>query len=160
MHKIATYFNGEKVQCIIGIVISLACIAASVYFLTTQKPQLKGIAYSFLPLSVFLLMICVSVVSRTAKDIDRVSNFLTEEPVKLKSEELPRMKKVMRNFGIIKKVELALFVIGLMLALAFWRTDLVRGIAIGLVIQGIVLYLFDHYAEARGDNYIQFLESF
>lgn len=159
MDSIIQYFNGEKLQCIVGVVISLICIALSAYFLVTQNPFLKGIAYSFLPISLFLLIICVSVILRTPGDIERVTNFHQEEPTKIQSEELPRMEKVMKSFGIIKNVELGLFLIGVVLIVMFWQNPLIRGIAAGLIIQGVVMYLFDHVAESRGEIYVSYLKS-
>ena len=96
---------------------------------------------------------------RTPNDIERVSTFYKKEQSKLQSEELPRMEKVIRNFGVIKKVEIGIFLVGLILAIVFWKNDLVKGVAIGLLIQGFGLYMFDHFAESRGEVYINFLKS-
>lgn len=159
MDNIITYFNGEKLQCMIGAIISVICIAASVYFLFLQKPFLRGIAYAVIPLSILLLAICLGVIFRTPKDIDRVTIFQKENPKNIQVEEIPRMEKVMKSFNIIKKVEIALVVIGLFLTVIFWRNELIRGIAIGLVVMGISLYTFDHIAESRGDTYLLFLKS-
>ena len=65
----------------------------------------------------------------------------------------------MKSFDIIKKVEIAIFIIGLVLTVLFWRNELMRGVAIGLVIMSISLYTFDYVAESRGKIYIQFLKS-
>jgi hypothetical protein len=49
MENIIKYFDGEKLQCIIGAVGSLIFLVASAYFLFTQKPLLKGMAYASYP---------------------------------------------------------------------------------------------------------------
>lgn len=159
MNSIEKYFNGERLQSTAGIVIAVVCIAISIYFLFLQKNLPRGVSYSFLPLSVLLLVICVGIVIRTPKDIERVTTFYKTEPSKLQTDELPRMQRVMRNFTVIKKVEICFFIAGLLLAAFFWKNDLVKGIALGLMIQGVILYLFDHFAEARGKVYFEFLES-
>lgn len=159
MDNIAKYFDGEKLQCIIGIIISIVCISISVYFLFLQKAMVKGLAYSFIPLSVLLLIICAGVVIRTPKDIARVTGFYQEKSQKLRTDEVPRMERVMNSFGIIKKVEILFFIAGLLMAIFFRHNDLVKGIAIGLMIQGAILYLFDHIAESRGKIYLEFLRS-
>lgn len=159
MNSIEKYFEGEKLQCTIGIIISIVCISLSVYFLLQQKPVLKGIAYSFIPLSVLLLTICIGVTVRTPKDIERVTTFYKTTSQEIQTEELPRMEKVMKNFTIIRKVEIFLFVAGLLLAVFFWKNDLVRGVAIGLMIQSAMLYLFDYSAAMRGEIYLGFLKS-
>lgn len=159
MESIIKYFEGEKLQCIFGAIISILFISAAVYFLFLQKPFLKGIAYSWLPLALFLLAICVGVILRTPKDIERIGTFYKSQPEKIQSEELPRMQKVMRSFGIIKKVEIGLTLVGVLLLLIFWQGDVLKGVGLGLTIIGVVLYLFDHLAEARGVVYLDFLKS-
>jgi uncharacterized protein YxeA len=159
MDSIINYFNGEKFQCTIGAIASIIFIATSIFFLFQQKIFLKGMAYVAIPLSVFLLIICLGVILRTSKDIDRVTTYQKETPDRIQSEEIPRMEKVMKSFGIIKKAELAIFIIGFALGIIFWRNELVRGIAISLVVMGISLYVFDHVAESRGETYIQYLKS-
>ncbi|MEQ8474044.1 MAG: hypothetical protein RIC35_22800 [Marinoscillum sp.] len=160
MDSIVQYFNGEKLQCIIGVVISIVCIGSSVYFLQVQSVQLKGIASTFLPISIFLMIVCVGVIVRTPTDIERVTNFYNTQPAKIQTEEITRMEKVMKSFKVIKTVEIGLFLVGVALMVIFWHKDLVRGIAAGLIIQGLVMYLFDHFAELRGQVYMDFLKSY
>lgn len=159
MDSIVTYFNGEKLQCFIGAIISIAFISISIIFLFQQKAFLKGIAYATIPLSMLLLIICIGVIFRTSKDIDRVTTFYKETPKSIQIEEIPRMEKVIKSFTIIKNVEIVILIIGLVLTVLFWKYELIRGIAIGLIIMGIALYTFDHVAESRGKSYIQFLKS-
>ena len=159
MDNIIAYFNGEKLQCSVGAIVSIVFIVFSIFFLFQQEAFLKGIAYATIPLSILLLVICIGVIYRTSKDIDRVSNFHEEIPDSIQIEEIPRMEKVMKSFFIIKKVELAIFIIGLALTIIFWHNELIRGVAIGLVVMGVSLYVFDHIAESRGETYIQFLKS-
>lgn len=157
--NIEKYFEGEKLQCIVGMIISLIFLAASIYFLFLQKPVLKGMAYVFIPLSGLLLAICVGIVIRTPADIGRVTALYQTAPQKIQTDELPRMEKVMKSFTIVKRVEICFFLAGLLLGMFFWRNDLIRGIAIGLMIQGVILYLFDYSAAIRGKTYFDFLQS-
>lgn len=159
MESILKYFWGEKMQCGIGVVLGLLTIAVSVYILSLQKPFFKGMAYTFIPLSLFLLAICIGIVIRTPKDIKRVSSFYSNEPSRMKSEELPRMDKVMKTFPVIKKAELGFIIMGLVLFIAFGKNEWMKGIGLGLIIQGVLLYGFDHIAEARGNVYFEFLKS-
>ncbi len=159
MDNVVSYFNDEKLQCSIGAIVSIIFIATSAFFLFQQKPFLKGIAYSTIPLSILLLSICMGVIARTSKDIARVSTFQKEMPESIHIEEIPRMEKVMNSFIIIKKVEIIIFLVGLILTFLFWRSELIKGVAIGLVIMSISLYIFDSIAESRGERYIHFLKS-
>jgi hypothetical protein len=159
MDNIIAYFNGEKLQCVVGACVSVIFIAFSIVFLFQQKAFLKGIGYATIPLSILLLIICAGVVYKNSRDIERVTTFYKEAPHRIQVDEIPRMEKVMKSFGIIKKVEIAIFIIGLALAVIFWQNELMRGVAIGLIIMGPSLYAFDHIAESRGESYIQFLKS-
>ncbi len=77
----------------------------------------------------------------------------------MQTEELPRMEKVMKNFPVIKMVEIGFIIVGVFLLLFFWKNGLIKGIGIGLIIQGIMLYGFDHFAQSRGKIYFEFLNS-
>jgi hypothetical protein len=160
MHNIVKYFNGEKAQCSIGLLVAIVFIFVSAYFLWQQQPLLKGVAYVTLLVSVLLGSICAGVVWRTPKDIARVGAFYQSAPEKMRNEELPRMEKVMSSFSMIKKVEIVLVLAGLLLFVFFGKNDLVRGIALGLLVQGSLAYLFDHLAEARGKIYVDFLKTY
>lgn len=159
MDSIISYFNGEKFQCLIGAVGSVLCIALSVYSLFLQKPILKGLAFTVIPIAILLLAVCIGVIARTPKDIKRVTTYYQETPEKIKTEELPRMEKVINSFSILKKVEIALFLIGLVGVVLFWRNEMIRGISLGLIIMACALYSFDHIAQTRGKGYVQYLNS-
>jgi hypothetical protein len=159
MEPIEKYFGGERLQCTIGLVYALLCIVLSVYMLYLDKVMMKGLAYTLIPTSALLLIICVAIVVRTPKDVQRVTTFYTSAPEKMQSDELPRMQEVMNNFTFIKKIEAGLFIASLMVGLVFWKNELVRGIAIGLMAQSAVLFLFDYLAAIRGKAYLEFLQS-
>lgn len=159
MDNIQQYFAGEKLQCSIGIFLGLIGLGIAIYFFTLNQGVFKGISYAFIPLSLFLLAICIGVVIRTPKDIKRVSSYYESEPTKMLTEELPRMQKVMKTFPIVKTVEIGFMVTGAILLLFFWNNGTIKGVGIGLIIQGIMLYGFDHFAQTRGKIYFEFLNS-
>jgi hypothetical protein len=159
MDSIIAYFNGEQFQCILGALFSIAFITICIFFLYQQKAFLKGIAYATIPLAMLLLIICTGVIYKNSADIERVTTFYNEAPQQIKAEEIPRMEKVMKSFGMIKNVEIAIFIIGFALTVIFWQNELMRGVGIGLIIMSASLYAFDHIAESRGEAYIQFLRS-
>lgn len=116
MDNILTYFNGEKFQCTIGVILSIIFIVASILFLLQQKAILRGMSFAILPLSILLLIICVGVIYRTSEDIERITSFYKDNSENIQIKEIPRMEKVMKSFDIIKKVEIVIFIIGLFLA--------------------------------------------
>ncbi|MFN3999422.1 DUF6992 family protein [Algoriphagus sp.] len=159
MDNIIKYFSGEKLQCSIGILIGLMGLGLSVYFIYLNKVVFKGVAFAFIPLSILLLVICVGIVIRTPKDVKRVGTYYEIEPSKMQTEELPRMEKVMKIFPVAKMVEIGFIIVGIFLVLVFMKNDLLKGIGIGLIIQGVMLFGFDHFAESRAKIYFEFLNS-
>lgn len=156
MTIIEKYFSGERIQCIAGIVFSLLTILLAIYLLKSGKSFQKGMSFPFFVFPFLLLVICTLVVLRTPSDVRRVQGFFQSETTKIKTDELPRMEKVMTTFELLKKVELIIAVLGLLVLLMF-KNDLVRGIAAGTTIQGLLLFLFDWLAANRGETYINFL---
>jgi len=115
--------------------------------------------YATIPLSILFLGICIGVAFRTDKDFERVTTFLKEIPASIQTEEIPGKEKVMKSFDFIKKVEITVFIMGLVLIVYFWRNELIRGLGIGFVIMGASPFTFDYMVESRGETYIQFLKS-
>ncbi|WCL49918.1 hypothetical protein [Leptospira sp. GIMC2001] len=160
MDNIITYFLGEKFQCTVGAMISITFITISIYFLFQQKQFLKGIAYATIPLSILLFIICITVIYKNSTDIERVTTFYKDAPQKIHEVEIPRIQNVMKIFGILKKVEIVIFLLGFVIVIAFWKNEMLRGVGVGLMIMGACLYTFDHLAESRSELYMQFLKSF
>lgn len=159
MNQIEQYFNGEKFQCSTGIIISLLFIALSIFLFRMNIALYKGMAYTFFTLSTFLIIICIGVVVRSPKDIRRVNQYLKSEKEKIEIVEIPRMEKVINNFKVIKIIEIVLVLFGLIFLLVFSKTDFFKGIAIALILQGLVLFAFDFFAEKRAKPYYQYLKT-
>ena len=160
MTSINEYFSGEKLQCSIGIAIGAISIVLALYFLLHIKTELfKGIAWPLLLISALLLTICISVVLRTPRDIERVSRFVNNAPEKIQTEEIPRMEKVMTSFKIIKAVEIVLLIAGgIMILVGFSKGyPFITGIGAGLAIQSALMFGFDYFAHERAKEYFEFL---
>ncbi|WP_300978494.1 hypothetical protein [Flavobacterium sp.] len=159
MNQIEQYFNGEKFQCSVGIIISIFFIALSFFLFKMNTAVYKGMACTFVTLSTFLIIICIGVVVRSPKDIIRVNQYLKAEREKIETVEIPRMEKVINNFKVIKIVEIILVLFGLVFLLIFSKNDLFKGIAIAIILQGLVLFTFDFFAEKRAKPYYQYLKT-
>ena len=157
MQPITRYFHGESLQCQVGIGVALVCLLIAAAFLWTGKPFHKGMAYPFILIPLILMMICITVVLRTPGDIRRVTGFYQSAPEKLKSEELPRMEKVMASFKALKRVEIVLGIAGILLAILLRHKEVWSGVGLGLFFQAVIMLRFDIIAETRGKTYIDFL---
>jgi hypothetical protein len=159
MDSIISYFNGEKVLCTVGTIAAIIFIASSIFFLFQQKVLLKGMAYAVIPLATLLLIVCLGVLFGVSNHSSRVTTFWNDSPQKIQSDEIPRVEQVMKTFSILMKVELAIGLLGLILAIVWWKNELIKGIAIGLILMGLTLFTFDFIAESRAEKYLIHLKS-
>lgn len=158
MSAIEKYFSGEILQCSIGIAISLVSIGLGIYFLFWLKvPFYKGLAYPFLIIALLLTVVCTTVILRSPKDIQRITGYINANDTNSIRTELLRMQKVLGSFKILKITELAIIVICIALFFIFTNNRLIKGIALGLIIQASMLFAFDYIAMERGKVYLNYL---
>lgn len=161
MNPVVNYFNGEKWESYLFLLMGILTIAVSLYLLFVLKTSFwKGVAIPFILVGMLELVVGYTIVNRSPKDILRVENFIKNEPQKVRTEEIPRMEKVMQNFKAFRWVEIILIAIGILLMYSTIQDTFWRGLGLGLFIQaGIVLGL-DFFAERRGHTYLEFLNDF
>jgi lipoprotein signal peptidase len=160
MEQITKYFNAEKAESIIFTGLGIIAIFISLYFLFKLKqPFTNGIAYPLIAIALIHISVGIGIFVRSPKDIIRVNEIVQKEPTRIQSEEIPRMKTVMKNFVLYRWIEIAFIIIGLLMYLYFAPETLLKGVGVGLMIQGGVSLLLDFFAEARGKEYLKFLDS-
>ncbi len=100
------------------------------------------------------------VYNRSPEDKIGAQYYMMHNPQKIKTEELPRMEKVMKNFKIYKWVEIVLIICSLTLFIVFYRSPQTfwKGLALGLLIQTSIVLSLDLIAEKRGQIYIEKLQ--
>lgn len=161
MSAVVNYFNGEKWESYLFLLMGIITISLSIYLVFVLKTSFwKGVAIPFLLVGLLELVVGYTIVTRSPKDILRVENFIKNEPQKVQTEEIPRMEKVMQNFKVFRWVEIILIAVGILLMYSTIQDTFWRGLGLGLFIQaGIVLGL-DFFAERRGHTYLEFLYDF
>jgi hypothetical protein len=120
---------------------------------------MKGMAIPFLLVAALELIVGLTLVYRSPKDIVRVETYLSENTEMIQKEEIPRMEKVMRNFIIFRFTEIILIIIGIILMYGARQNSLWNGIGVGLFIQSSTVLLLDFFAERRGEVYLAYLRS-
>jgi len=110
--------------------------------------------------SVLEIIVGISLIYRSPKDIIRVENYIKNNQVKIKTEEIPRMEKVMSNFVIFRYAEIALIILGMALMYSSMNDTFWRGIGLGLFIQASIVLCLDFFAERRGHHYMEYLKEF
>ena len=160
MNPVIKYFNGERAESYLFLVLGIVGLVISSYlFFLKVSSYWKGFAIPFMLVSLLEIIVGISLIYRSPKDIIRVENYIKNDQVKIKSDEIPRMEKVMKNFVVYRYVEIALIFIGAILYFAFANSDFWRGLGLGLLIQASVVLSLDYFAESRGFIYLEYLNS-
>jgi multidrug transporter EmrE-like cation transporter len=161
MEQISKYFNAEKSESLLFILVGVVAVLLSAYFfIKVKQPFYSGMAYSFIAIALIQLIVGSSVYFRSPKDIIRVNQIVQTDVTKIKTEEIPRMETVMKNFALYRWVEIALVVLGVAMFLYFQPMTLLKGVGLGLAIQSSFMLLLDFFAESRGKVYMNYLQSF
>jgi hypothetical protein len=159
MNPIVKYFNGEKAESYIFIIIGVISLAMALYFLFGLKTSFwKGVAIPFIVVACLEFIVGYTIVTRSPNDIKRIENFINSEPQNIKNLEIPRVEKVLSNFVIFRYVEIALIILGIALMYSSMNDTLLRGIGLGLFIQASIVLSLDFFAERRGYIYFEYLK--
>lgn len=158
MHPIVKYFNGEKAESYVFILLGVIAFAMALYFIFALKSSFwRGVAIPFLIVALLECIVGYTIVTRSQKDLERVETCIQKEPKGLKTLEIPRMEKVMRNFMIFRYIEIALIFFGILLMYSSKNDTFWRGIGLGFFIQASIVLSLDFFAERRGQIYLESL---
>lgn len=159
MNAIEKYFNAEKAESLLFILVGIAAITVAVYFiLKLKQPFYNGMAITLVAVALIQITVGTSVYFRSPKDIERVNQIVQNEKSSIQKEEIPRMEVVMKNFTIYRWIEILLIIFGLVLVFTFPTQTFWKGIGIGLAIQAGFMLLLDYFAESRGSVYLDYLK--
>lgn len=156
---IPSYFASEKkaafVACTIGLV---ACTCGFYFLIGAMPPFYTGLAIPLVILGIIQVVTGAFIARRSDMQAYDLQKMLGEDPDEFVSLESPRMGKVMRNFVLLRWVEGAIIVVGI--ALVLFSTGLVftMGLGLGLCFEGIMMLVFDYFAEKRGEKYATFVD--
>ena len=157
MSPVVKYFTGEKAESYLFFFLGVVGLAMSVYLIAYPSSFWKGIAIPSMFISALEIIVGVTLIYRSPKDIVRVEHFIKNEQRKIRTDEIPRMEKVMKNFVVYRYVEIALILIGAVLYFASTNIDFWRGLGIGLFLQASIVLTLDYFAERRGFIYLEYL---
>ncbi len=160
MEQISKYFYAEKYESVLFVFVGVIAISFATYFLVKIKqPFFIGMAYPLIAVALIQIVVGSSVYFRSPKDIVRVNKIVQADKPKIKTEEIPRMELVMKNFSIYKWVEIALILFGIIMFFCFQPMTIWRGVGLGLLIQSAFMLLLDFFAESRGRIYLEYLQN-
>ena len=162
--EIENYFIAEKSASLLFLIIGITGVILSAVFFFGMKSS--GIKASALPLLLIgLLQFGVGFTVYSKADEQRKSNVYAFDmnPDQLKQLEVPRMRKVVRNFVIFRWIEITGVLAGIIL---IWYSQNhpyhINLIGVGLVvfIESILALGADHIASQRAEFYLQQLDAF
>jgi multidrug transporter EmrE-like cation transporter len=158
MNQIEKYFNAEKYESVLFVLVGMVAIATATYFFVRVKQSFYyGMAYPLIAVALIQIVVGGSVYFRSPKDIARVTEIVQTNKVKIQTEEIPRMKTVMKNFAIYRWVEILLLLTGIIMFFYFQPLNIWKGVGAGLAIQAGFMLLLDFFAESRGRIYLEYL---
>lgn len=157
IHK---YFIAEKQESLVFLVIGGVSVLTAIiffFFIKNNPSFFKGAAIPLILIGLVQLIIGYTVYSRTDKQRMDIAYKMGIEPERFtKTEELPRMEKVMKNFSGYRWVEIISFIAGLVLVFLFRKQPekiFWYGLGVTLAIQAALLFAGDTVAQKRGEAY-------
>lgn len=166
---IEQFFLSEKNTGLFLLIAGVIAVLAAIAFLVFVKASLyKGIAIPLIIIGIAQLIMGYAAHSKSDKQrIDNVYAF-DMNPDKLKTEELPRMQKMMHSIQLFLYIEMAALAAGIILILinrqyandgitskAVWF-----GAGIGLAFQALVFLSVDLFVQRNARHYTAGLEQF
>ncbi len=161
---IEKYFSGEKSESLLFLTIGVAAIIAAIIFFFVLKTNFyKGAAIPLILVGLMMGIVGFTVYKRS--DADRMRNIYAYDmnPQELKTKELPRMQAVMKNFVVLRWVEIILAITGIVLFFYFRNNEIRffwKGFGAALAIMALFALTADYFAEKRGHQYINGLNEF
>jgi hypothetical protein len=160
MKNIESYFNAEKQESLIFILIGFAGLIIATYFiLKLTQPYFQGMSYPIIGIALIQLIVGSSVYFSSDKNIKRVNNLVENNVDLINTEEIPRMEKVMKNFVLYKTIEIVFIISAILLHFIFNDKPFLKGFGLGLLVQSGFMLLLDLFAEKRGKLYLEFLRN-
>ena len=160
---IERYFNGEKAESILFAATGIVSVAVAIIFLFLIDGLFyKGAALPLFLLGIILTIVGIHVYRKSDSDRARNVNALEMNPAELQNLELPRMKKVMRNFVVLRITEIILALAGIGIFIYFRKNPAMawwNGFGIALAVMAVTALCADYFAEKRGHEYTSGLES-
>ena len=161
------YFIAEKQESLFFIIIGVVAILLAIvcWFLIKGNPSFyKGLAVPLIILGIVQFIVGFTVYHRTDKQqADIAYNIGIEPKTYVTNTELPRMKKVMKNFVIYRWVEIIFIIVGLVLVFLFKENGYKSfwyGLGLALTLQAATMLAADYFAEKRGEAYTETLKGF
>ncbi len=160
MTKIHNYFQAERNESLIFMIIGATAIVSGFYFLLVVNSKFyNGLSWPLIFIAVIQIFVGTIIYFGSPTDSKRVTNFAQNSPKNIRNLEIPRMEKVMTQFKLYRYIEIGLIILGLVLFLIASPTGFWKGVGLGIIIQSGLMLIADSFAENRGQHYLEYLKT-
>jgi hypothetical protein len=157
-----SYFHGEKWEGPFFAGAGVLAGGAGAFLLAQPSDLARGAAWPLLGVGLIQLAAGAVVFFRTDAQVAALDRLLLEDPARYRNDETSRIGRVNTTFRVLIATEIAIAAGGLAAAGAgrVMGSDVVVGIGLGLLAQGLAMLVLDAVAMERADRYTEALDAF
>lgn len=149
---IADYFQAEKSEALLFMLVGVAAIALSV-LLWKRRSTLRGMGAPLVAIALIQLVVGATVYFRSDEQIRTLLQQQRTQPESFKAAETQRMKVVIANFELYRQLEMALLALGMAIVVLLRRREFWFAFGLGLALQSGLMLALDAFAERRAHAY-------
>jgi hypothetical protein len=147
------YFAAEKLESALFIVVAAAAIALAIVLLR-RRSRLRGMAVPLIAVAMIQAAVGGTVFLRSDAQVAQLQQQARDAPAAFKSEEAARMKAVIANFELYRRIEIGLLALGMAIVVLLRQREFGFAFGLGLVLQSGLMLLLDFFAEKRALDYV------
>jgi hypothetical protein len=148
------YFGAEKFESLMFIVVGALTIALALVLLR-RRSRLRGMAIPLVAVALIQAVVGTTVYLRSDTQIARLQQQAREAPQAFKNEEAARMRSVIANFELYRRIEIGLLALGMAIVVLLRNREFWFAFGLGLVLQSGFMLALDHFAQARAHEYFK-----
>ena len=152
---IDAYFRDEKSEAALILLAGVVCLAlASWLWFQVREPFARGLAASLLLSAAIGIAVGGGVYFRTDAQVRHLQRLERANPAQFAAEEGPRIRQVVRNFGLYR-IGYAVAVLLALVLVFVVGTPFCHGLAVGFLVLAGLGFTIDYYAESRAVGYVR-----
>ena len=148
------YFGAEKLEALLFIVVGALAIALALVLLR-RRSRLRGMAIPLVAVALIQGVVGATVYLRSDAQIARLQRQAQEAPAQFKNEEAARMRSVIANLDLYRRIEIGLLALGMAIVVLLRNREFGFAFGLGLVLQSGFMLALDHFAQARAHEYVK-----
>lgn len=155
---VSRYFGAERAEGILLLVVAL--VAVEIAFLVWRRsgsPAARGAAATLVLVAAMQVTAGAGQLMRSSHEQSRVVRALASDRADIGGYEIPRMRERVGRFALVRRIEVALALLGVLMAAAARRRHWAGGAGLALALQAAVMLLLGGLADHRARAYLDWL---